>query len=556
LIYPAGDYKVYPYYFQYPCNKLEETVAKTERTGLEQYGFKNLNRIFWNLTTPELYEQAVKRNEGHISHLGPLVVRTGHHTGRSANDKYVVREATTENDIYWHKGVKEMTPEKFEDLQKRMASYLQTKEVFVQDCYAGADESSRLNVRVINEYAWHNHFVRNMFITELDQEKLTDFEPDFTVIALPRFHAIPEEDNTVSETFIVINFEKKIVLIGGTSYAGEIKKSIFTVMNYILPKKGIMSMHCSANKGENDDVALFFGLSGTGKTTLSADPKRWLIGDDEHGWSDDSVFNIEGGCYAKVINLSKEAEPDIYETTRMFGTVLENVMMDVSTRRIDLDDGSLTENTRASYPIQSLPQIIEDGKGGMPSNVIFLTYDAFGVLPPVSKLSKEQAMYHFVSGYTAKVAGTEKGVTEPSATFSTCFGAPFMVFHPSVYAKLLAEKLEKHGVNCWLVNTGLTGGPYGVGSRFKIQHTRQIIDAILSGELAKAEYDSCQVFGFGIPKAIEGVPADVINPRLAWEDKDLYDTKLKELGASFNENFKKYADDGMDPEIQKGAPKA
>ncbi|BAI80921.1 phosphoenolpyruvate carboxykinase (ATP) [Deferribacter desulfuricans SSM1] len=529
-------------------------MKKTEYTGLEEHGLVNLSRIYWNLTTPQLYEEAIKRREGLIAHLGPIVVRTGHHTGRSPNDKFIVKTEDVENDIYWDGGNKPISEEHFERLYHRLQAYLQNKEVYVQECYAGADENHRIKVRVITEYAWHNLFARNMFIRELDQDKLATFEPDFTVIDVPRFHAIPEIDGTNSETFIILNFKKRLVLIGGTSYAGEIKKSIFTVMNYLLPKKNVMSMHCSANIGERGDVALFFGLSGTGKTTLSTDPNRALIGDDEHGWSDDGVFNIEGGCYAKVIRLSPEAEPDIYECTRKFGTILENVTIDSRTRRVNLDDDSLTENTRASYPLTHLPNIAPGSKGGHPENIIFLTYDAFGVLPPVVKLTLPQAMYHFISGYTAKVAGTEKGVTEPKTTFSACFGAPFMPFHPTVYAKLLGEKMEKFNVDCWLINTGLTGGPYGVGSRFKIQHTRNIVNSILEGKLKNVEFVEDDVFGFLIPKSVPGVPDDVLNPRLAWSDKEEYDKTKLHLAKAFVENMEKYKKD-LDPEILKGAPK-
>jgi phosphoenolpyruvate carboxykinase (ATP) len=526
---------------------------KTELSGLEEYGFKNLAKINWNLPTPALYEQIVEREEGVISHLGAVVARTGTHTGRSPNDKFVVDESTTTNDIYWSKDNKKFTEEQFDRLLSKISAYLQAKEVFVQECYAGADEKSRLKVRVITETAWHSLFARNMFITERDRSVLESFAPDFTVVNCPRFHAVPEEDGTNSETFIIVNFKRKMVIIGGTSYAGEIKKSIFTVMNYLLPKQGIMSMHCSANIGEDGDTAIFFGLSGTGKTTLSTDPERYLIGDDEHGWNEDGVFNIEGGCYAKVINLSKEAEPDIYNCTRSFGTILENVVLDPVTRLVDLDDNTYTENTRASYPLSQLPKIVDSGKGAHPYNVIFLTYDAFGVLPPVSKLTVPQAMYHFISGYTARVAGTEKGVTEPKAVFSTCFGAPFMVWHPSVYAKLLGDKVKEKNVQCWLVNTGLTGGPYGVGKRFSIKYTRAIIKAILTGELNKTEFSNDPVFGFGIPKFIPGVPVEVLDPSFGWSSKEEYDKTLKGLAEKFAENFKKF-EQGMDPEITKGGP--
>lgn len=520
---------------------------------LNKYGFRNISCINYNLSTPALYEAVIKRVEGILGHLGPIVVRTGHHTGRSANDKYIVKTPSA-TDIYWSKDNKPLTEESFDRIFTKIKAYLQTKEIFIQDCYAGKEVESRIKVRVITEYAWHSLFARNMFVKEPDRNKLENFIPDWTVIDLPRFHANPEEDGTNSETFIIVNLDKQIVLIGGTSYAGEIKKSIFTVMNHILPKKGVMSMHCSANVGEKGDVAIFFGLSGTGKTTLSTDPHRYLIGDDEHGWSENGIFNIEGGCYAKVINLSKEAEPEIYETTRKFGTILENVSIDVESRRIDLNDGTLTENTRASYPITHLTKIIPEGTGGHPENIIFLTFDAFGVLPPVVKLNTEQAMYHFVSGYTAKVAGTEKGVTEPVAVFSACFGAPFMVLHPFVYANILAEKIKKHNVKCWLVNTGLTGGPYGIGKRFKIQHTRKIINSIIDGSLNKGNFVRDSIFGYQIPENISDIPKDVVHPKLAWKDPEMYEYNLKKLAEKFVENFEKYKVDKNDP-ILIGSPK-
>jgi phosphoenolpyruvate carboxykinase (ATP) len=529
-------------------------MERTERSGLEVHGFKNLKRIHWNLSTPELYEEVIKRQEGLLAHLGPIVVRTGHHTGRSPNDKFIVDDGIYSKDVNWSKDNQPISKENFEKIYARIQAYLQTKEVFVQEVYAGADPDYRIKVRIITETAWHSLFARNMFIRELDRDVLKDFEPDFTVINLPRFHAIPEIDGTKSETFIILNLEKRIVIIGGTSYAGEIKKSIFTVMNYLLPKQDVLSMHCSANVGKGGDVALFFGLSGTGKTTLSTDPERSLVGDDEHGWSDKGVFNIEGGCYAKVIKLSKESEPDIYECTRKFGTILENVAIDVITRRIDLNDDSLTENTRASYPITHLPNIVKNGVAGNPSNIIFLTYDAFGVLPPIAKLNINQAMYHFISGYTARVAGTEKGVKEPKAVFSACFGAPFMVHHPFVYAKLLGEKMVKHNVKCWLINTGLTGGPYGVGKRFSIEYTRRIIRAILENELDHVKFAEDPIFGFYVPELIPELPKDILNPRNSWQDKAKYDETIKKLAFDFKENFQKYADK-VDSEILNGAPK-
>ncbi|MBC7932499.1 MAG: phosphoenolpyruvate carboxykinase (ATP), partial [Rubrivivax sp.] len=405
----------------------------------------------------------------------------------------------------------------------------------------------------ITELAWHSLFARTMFIN--DDAGAENHTPEFTIVNIPSFKADPATDGTRAETFILMDFAQRLVLIGGTSYAGETKKSVFTILNYLLPQRGVMSMHCSANVGDADDVAIFFGLSGTGKTTLSADPERRLIGDDEHGWSDDGVFNFEGGCYAKVIKLSPEAEPDIYRTTRMFGTIMENVVTDPVTRIPDLDDASKTENTRAAYPLTSIPNIVPEGYGTHPRNIIMLTADAFGVLPPVARLTPEQAMYHFLSGYTAKVAGTERGVTEPQATFSTCFGAPFMVLHPGTYADLLGKKIQEHEADCWLVNTGWSGGPYGEGQRMKIKHTRSMIRAILSGSLAGVETRPDPVFGVGVPVSCPDVPAEVLQPRETWKDKDAYDTKARDLARRFNENFKKY-EAGVSPEVRAAAPKA
>lgn len=528
-------------------------MSNKDLKGLEIYGLANLGEIRKNLTAPELYEEIIRNGEGKIAKGGSMVCLTGAVTGRSPKDKFIVEEDTTKSDVNWSKGNVPISREKFDIIYNKLCAYLQNKDVYVQECYAGADEASRIRVRAVNEYAWQNLFVQNMFIQEKDPAKLEGFEADFTIIGCPGFKAAPELDGINSENFVLLNFEKKVVIIGGTAYAGEMKKSIFTVMNYLLPKKGIMSMHCSANIGKDDDVALFFGLSGTGKTTLSTDPERALIGDDEHGWDDKGVFNIEGGCYAKVINLSAEMEPDIYATTQKFGTILENVIMDEN-RVVDLDSDAITENTRASYPLESIDNIEPSGKGGQPKNIIFLTFDAFGVLPPVSKLSVPQAMYHFISGYTARVAGTEKGVTEPSAVFSSCFGEPFMVWHPSVYAKLLGEKIVKNNVTCYLVNTGLTGGPHGVGSRFKISHTREIIRAILSGEIDKSEFTEDEIFGFGVPKTLGSIPEEVIHPQKSWKDPAAYTAQLRKLAEDFKANFKKY-EEGTDPEIIAGGPR-
>jgi len=510
------------------------------KIGLEAHGIVNVNDVYWNLPTSALYEEAIRRREGIIAHLGPLVVRTGHHTGRSPNDKFIVREPSTEEHIWWGDVNRPFDPDRFDELHRRLVAYLQMKDVFVQDCWAGADPAYRMPIRVITEYAWHSLFARNMFI-QATAEELAAHQPEFAVIDCPRFHAIPDVDGTNSEVFVLVNFAKKLVLIGGTSYAGEIKKSIFTVLNYLLPFQNVLPMHCSANYGPGDDVALFFGLSGTGKTTLSADSTRTLIGDDEHGWSARGIFNFEGGCYAKMIRLSPEAEPEIYETTRRFGTILENVMVNTVTRRLNLDDDSLTENTRGAYPISHLLNASRNGQGGHPQNIFFLTADAFGVLPPIARLTPEQAMYHFLSGYTAKVAGTEKGVTEPQATFSACFGAPFLPLHPGEYARLLGEKIEQHGAKVWLVNTGWSGGPYGVGSRMKIAYTRAMVRAALDGALDDVPTETDPFFGLRMPTACPNVPAEVLNPRNTWADPDAYDAQAQKLTDMFRQNFQPFA---------------
>ncbi len=516
---------------------------------LDYLGLRKLGHVYWNLSTSTLYEFALRRFEGQMAHLGPMVVNMGQHTGRAAKDKYIVDEPGTSGDVWWNKVNVKYPEERFEALFKRITAYLRGKTLFVQDCYAGADPEYRQSVRVVTEYAWHNLFVRNMFIRgEMSQENHKSFKPDFTVLQCPNFHADPEDDLTRSGTFVAINLKRKLIIIGGTAYAGEIKKSIFSALNFLLPSQDVLSMHCSANvsKENPDDVAIFFGLSGTGKTTLSADPHRSLIGDDEHGWANNGVFNFEGGCYAKVIKLSKEAEPEIYECTRKFGTILENVAMDPVTRRLDLDDASFTENTRASYPLTHLPDFVRSGMAGHPGNVIMLTADAFGVLPPIARLTPDQAMYHFISGYTAKVAGTEKGVTEPSATFSACFGAPFMMRHPYVYAQLLERKINAHNAKCWLVNTGWTGGPYGVGARMNIGHTRALLNAALEGSLDDVEMKMDPVFGFEVPVSVPGVPAEILNPRTTWSDPAAYDTQAKKLAGLFQENFVQFKD--MAPE--------
>jgi phosphoenolpyruvate carboxykinase (ATP) len=522
--------------------------------GLDKHGIRNVNRVYWNLPVARLYEQAVSRGEAVVAADGPLVAQTGPHTGRSPLDRFIVRDSSTEEDIWWGSVNRSIAPEEFEGLRRRVRAYLQNRDLFVFDGYAGADPRYRLPVRIVTELAWHNLFVQNMFVRERDPEKLRAFSPEFTVLGFPGFHAEPEEDGTRSTAFIVLDISRSLVLIGGTQYAGEMKKSIFTVMNYILPKRGVLSMHCSANYGDTpDDAALFFGLSGTGKTTLSADPDRTLIGDDEHGWGDDGIFNIEGGCYAKMIRLDPQGEPEIFATTQRFGTVLENVVIDNETREIDLDDDTLTENTRGSYPISQLHNADQGGIAGHPKNVVFLTCDAFGVLPPISRLSHDQALYHFLSGYTAKVAGTERGVTEPSATFSTCFGAPFMPLHPGVYARMLGERLQEHGSAAWLVNTGWTGGGHGVGSRMKLAHTRRMVTAALSGELEGTETQRDPIFGLEIPAAVEGVPAEVLTPRETWADKEAYDAQARKLAEMFRDNFEQF-EDGVSAEVIAAGP--
>jgi phosphoenolpyruvate carboxykinase (ATP) len=475
-----------------------------------------------------------------ISADGPLVCRTGQHTGRSPNDKFIVREPSSQERVWWSKVNRPIEASHFDAVHQRMLNYCEGKELFVQDCYAGADPRYRLPVRIITEQAWHSLFARHMFIDAPNAVGAPVHTPEFTVIDMPGLTAEPKAHGTNSEVFILLNFAKKLVLIGGTSYAGEIKKSIFTVMNYLLPLRNVMSMHCSANVGRAGDVALFFGLSGTGKTTLSSDPDRQLIGDDEHGWSEEGVFNIEGGCYAKMIRLSAEAEPQIYSTTRRFGTVLENVRMDASSRHLDLDDDSLTENTRGAYPLEFIDNSVPSGQGGHPKNIVMLTADAFGVLPPIARLSPAGAMYHFLSGYTAKVAGTEKGVTEPKATFNTCFGAPFMVLHPTVYADFLGNRIARHNSRVWLVNTGWTGGAYGVGSRMKIAHTRAMIRAALAGELDTAAYDTDPIFNLEVPRAVPGVPSEVLNPRNTWKNAADYDQQARKLAQMFVDNFKTF----------------
>jgi phosphoenolpyruvate carboxykinase (ATP) len=523
--------------------------------GLSNHGFTNLEREYWNLTTPALYEQVVRFREGIVGHLGPLVVRTGQHTGRSPRDKFIVKEISTEKDIWWGDVNRPIDAVHFAGLKQRLLAYFQNRAAFVQDVYAGWDPAYRVPVRVITETAWHSLFARNMFVQPTPEE-LENHVPEYTVINAPSFHALPQLDNVNSSAFVLVNFAEKLILIGGTSYAGEIKKSIFSVLNYLLPMQNVLPMHCSANYGKDiDDAAVFFGLSGTGKTTLSNDTTRTLIGDDEHGWSDRGVFNFEGGCYAKVIRLDPQGEPEIYQTTRRFGTILENVVIDAESRHVDLDANTHTENTRASYPLTHIPNAAHDGLGGHPKNIFFLTADAFGVLPPISKLTPDQAQYHFLAGYTAKVAGTEKGLSaEPQATFSACFGAPFMVHHPSRYAEMLADKITEHGANVWLVNTGWTGGPYGTGERMKLAYTRAMVRAALNGQLDDVETTPDPVFGVHVPKHVPEVPGEVLQPRNTWENPEAYDRQAAKLAQLFHENFAQFEDYVTD-DVKACAPK-
>jgi phosphoenolpyruvate carboxykinase (ATP) len=508
-------------------------------------------KIHANLGTADLVEHAVRRNEGQLAKHGPLVVKTGQHTGRSAKDKFIVRDAETENTVWWGKSNVAMTPEHFAALKADFLAALADKpELYVADLFGGSQPEHRVNVRVINELAWHNLFIRTLLVRPTAGE-LAQFAPEYTIIDLPSFRADPARHGCRTETVIAVNLSEKLILIGGTAYAGEMKKSVFGILNYLLPARGVMPMHCSANIGPDGKTAVFFGLSGTGKTTLSADASRTLIGDDEHGWSDTAVFNFE----AKMIRLSPEAEPEIYATTRMFGTVLENVVMDPETRELDLDDATLAENSRGSYPLEFIPNTSEKNLGPVPSNVIMLTADAYGVLPPIAKLTPDQAMYHFLSGYTARVAGTEIGVTEPEATFSTCFGAPFMPRHPSVYGNLLKQRIAAGGVQCWLLNTGWTGGKHGVGTRMPIKATRALLNAALDGSLNDAEFRKDPNFGFDVPVAVPGVDAAILDPRSTWADKDEYDRTAQKLVQLFVDNFAQF-EAHVDESVRQAAPQA
>ncbi|HHS14518.1 MAG TPA: phosphoenolpyruvate carboxykinase (ATP) [bacterium] len=539
--------------FETPAGKQAKTLASDY--GLKNHGLLYLDRVYWNLPESALYEEIVFRNEGHIVHEGPVLVRTGKHSARAANDKYVVREQSTEDKIWWGEQNRPISVETFNGLMARIQAYCQGEELFVQDCFVCNDPEYRMPIRVITERAWQSLFARNMFITTGDQDILKHFVPEFTIIALPGMKADPRIDGTRTETAIVINFAERTAVILNSLYGGEIKKAMFTVLNFLLTFEDVLPMHCSANVGKKKDVALFFGLSGTGKTTLSADPERQLVGDDEHGWSEYGIFNFEGGCYAKVIRLSAEHEPQIYSCTRRYGTILENVVYDPVSRRIDLDDDTLTENTRASYPTRFIPNLVEEGYvHAHPKNIIFLTCDASGVMPPIARLNPSQAQYHFISGYTSKIAGTEIGLgIEPQITFSACFGAPFMVRHPFEYAEMLKERMLKHKTQCWLVNTGWVGGRFGVGKRISIRHTRNLLNAALNGKLNKVEYRKDELFGFEVPMTCPEVPEDVLNPSSSWGNKGEYWKKYDALAARFIENFKLFSK-SVSQEVQQAGP--
>ena len=516
------------------------------REGLGKLGLDGADTVHWNLQEPALYEETLRLGLGRLAEMGPLVVNTAPYTGRSPKDKFIVREPEANDHVAWGPVNQPLAPDRFDALYERVQRHLLQRALYVEDLHGGMDPAHRLPIRVVTESPWHALFARNMFVRITSPEELRSHVPRAWIVHAPSFKAEPGRDGVRSEAFVILNLSKKLILIGGTSYAGEIKKSVFTLLNYLLPLQGVLPMHCSANCGEEGDVALFFGLSGTGKTTLSADPRRPLIGDDEHGWSESGIFNFEGGCYAKVIRLNAEHEPEIFATTRRFGTVLENVVMDDSTRRLDLDNDEVTENTRAAYPITHLPNIVLEGRAPHPRNIVFLTADAFGVLPPISRLTPEQAMYYFLSGYTAKVAGTERGVKEPQATFSACFGEPFLPMHPSRYARMLEEKIREHRPAVWLVNTGWTAGPYGTGHRMPIPHTRAMIRAVLAGSIAEDGFAPDPVFGVQVPQAVPEVPPEVLSPRNTWKDKGAYDRQAAALAAMFRENFNRYADEVPD----------
>jgi phosphoenolpyruvate carboxykinase (ATP) len=527
---------------------------RPEGADLSSIGLGRVGDVYWNLEPAELVEHVILNGQGVLASSGALAIETGEFTGRSPKDKFCVKDAGTNESVWWGDVNIGFDPEKFDRLQAKVNAYLQGRDVYVKDAYACADPKYRLSLRVVAEHPWSALFAGNMFLRPTLQE-IDTFQPEWHVVCAPGFHADPATDGTRQHNFAVINFARKLILIGGTGYTGEIKKGIFTVLNYVLPhEKGVLSMHCSANIGTNGDTAVFFGLSGTGKTTLSADPDRKLIGDDEHGWSDKGVFNFEGGCYAKCIDLSAEKEPQIWDAIK-FGALLENVGFKDDTTEVDFTDGSKTENTRVSYPIHHIANIAEPSVGAHPKNIFFLTCDAYGVLPPISRLTPGQAMYHFISGYTAKVAGTEAGVTEPKTVFSACFGAPFLPLHPGKYAGMLGEKLKQHDVRVWLVNTGWSGGAYGTGERMKLKYTRAMITAALRGELDKVSYKEHPIFGVSLPAECPGVPQEILDPRNTWKNKDAYDQQAEKLARQFNDNFNKFKD-GVGPEILAAAPRS
>ncbi|MCC7233465.1 MAG: phosphoenolpyruvate carboxykinase (ATP) [Bacteroidia bacterium] len=533
---------------------MNEFGHKAKDATIADLGIKHVDGAYWNLSPAELIEETIIGGEGMLTDKGALAVDTGKFTGRSPKDKFIVCDKITENAVWWGDINIKFDPEKFDKLYNRVCAYLQGKTIYVRDSYACADPQYRLNVRVVTESPWHNLFANNLFLRPSQEEILKMVHADWSIICAPGFHADPVTDGTRQSNFAILNFTKRIILIGGTSYTGEIKKGIFSVLNFVLPHdRNVLSMHCSANTGKHNDTAIFFGLSGTGKTTLSADPNRGLIGDDEHGWAEESVFNFEGGCYAKCVNLSQEKEPQIFNAIR-FGALVENIEFFEGTTRVDYDNISKTENTRAAYPIDHIDNALNPSSGPAPKNIFFLTCDAFGVLPPISRLDIGQAMYHFISGYTAKVAGTEVGITEPTTTFSACFGKAFLPLHPTKYAELLGQKLKKSKVNVWLVNTGWSGGSYGVGARIKLSYTRAMITAALNGELDKVSYETMPVFGLNIPATCPGVPTEILNPRNTWADKHEYDVKTSSLAASFVKNFAQYAEYAND-EILNAAPK-
>ncbi|MFT7029929.1 MAG: phosphoenolpyruvate carboxykinase (ATP) [Marinoscillum sp.] len=532
---------------------MKEFGLKSQKTGLEVARIKKVKEAHWNLKPAQLVEEALKNNEGHLTDTGALMCDTGKFTGRSPKDRYIVKDEKTKDNVWWGPVNIPLSPEHFDRIHDKMIGFLEDKKVFVRDAYAGADKTHRLKLRVVNTLAWHNLFCYNMFITPADY-KLQDFDPNFTILCCPDFVADPDTDGVSNENFAIVNVSKRMILIGGTAYSGEMKKGIFSVLNFLLPtEQNVLPMHCSANMGvEQHDTAIYFGLSGTGKTTLSADPDRLLIGDDEHGWTESNVFNFEGGCYAKVINLSEENEPDIYNAIS-YGAILENTRFIPNTRTVDFTNTSVTENTRVSYPIENIRNIAKPSIGGLPKNIFFLTCDAYGVIPPIQRLSKGQAMYHFISGYTSKVAGTEAGITEPVPVFSACFGAPFMPLHPTKYAEMLGKKMEQNEVNVWLINTGWTGGPYGVGSRIKLKYTRAMISAALSGVLENVGYRTHSIFGAQMPLTCPNVPNEILSPRETWKDDGAFYKKANELAAKFNSNFDKFREHAS-PEILAGEP--